>query len=117
MGFVTATRSKWIVLMLAAVALLWPATAESPVGAAAAPLAPAQAAAVTVEHELVVVSPAPPLAATPPRRSAPPASPAVRLTAGPGRALKPAGFAVRAGRALVGDGRYRPEPFPRPGRR
>ena len=114
MEFVTATRSKWIVLTLAAVALLWPATAESPVGAATAAMAPAQAAAVTVEHELVRVSAARSRAPAPRRRPTPAA---VRLTAGPGRPLKPAGFALRAGRALMGDGRYRPEPFPRPGRR
>jgi len=115
MESVTATRSKWIVLTLAAVALLWPATAESPVGAATAPVASAQAAAVTVEHELVLASAATSMAAAPRRR---PASTAVRLAAAaPARSLKPAGFAVRAGRALMGDGRYRPEPFPRPGRR
>jgi hypothetical protein len=114
MESVTATRSKWIVLTLAAVALLWPATAESPVGAATAAVVPAQAAAVTVEHELVLVS-APTSVAPAPRRRPTPS--AVRLTAGPGRSLKPAGFALRAGRALIGDGRYRPEPFPRPGRR
>ena len=114
MESVTATRSKGIVLTLGAVALLWPATAESPVGAATAPLAPARAAAVTVQHELVLVSAATSMASAPRRR---PASPAVRLTEAPARSLKPAGFALRAGRALMGDGRYRPEPFPRPGRR
>jgi hypothetical protein len=107
---VTSPRWKLIVLTLGAVALLWPATAESPVGAAAAPSVP-EVASVTVEHELIQVTAAAPVQ---PRL---PSSPTVRLAAGPARSIKTGGFAVRAGRALMGDGRYRPEPFPRPGRR
>jgi hypothetical protein len=102
-----------VISATAAAILLWPAAAESPV--AAMPAAPANA--VRVEHELVVVPKAPPavkqlVRPRMPRRGAP----AVRLASVP-KPLRPAsspGFVARAGRTLLGDGEYRPEPFPRP---
>ena len=102
--------STKLIVSAAAVLTLCPATAESPVGAVRRPAAPA----VTIEHRLVEARQ--PQARTPvaPRRRAPlPARrAAVQLAAATSR---PAGLAVRAGRMLLGDGRFRPEPFPRPG--
>ena len=107
----TRLRPKLIVMTLVGTTLLWPSTAESPVGAAAAPAA-VPVAAVTVQHEFIRVGAAP----SPPRAPRQRLSlPAVRLASGPPRS-RPAGLALRAGRALMGDGRYRPEPFPRLGR-
>ncbi|MGH9372221.1 MAG: hypothetical protein ACRD15_11880 [Vicinamibacterales bacterium] len=70
---------------------------------------------VRVEHQLIEVSP-------PPVR-APRVRPAVRSSAvgsSPGRegeSRREPRFVERARRVLIGDGRYRPEPFPKPGRR
>jgi hypothetical protein len=72
-------------------------------------------AAVRVEHDLIVVQPpavrpARPPAQAPSRR----AVTAQRATPAPSRTEEaPRGIASRAGRILVGDGRHRPEPFPR----
>jgi hypothetical protein len=81
-------------------------------GVSSAP--PAQAPAlpsIRIEHELIevpIVRPpvAPPAAVQPVRRARATQSPVERPT-----------FAVNARRLLLGDGKYRPEPFPRPGAR
>lgn len=63
--------------------------------------------AVVVEHELVAATLVEEPAA-PPREAAP--------TRGlPDRHTRPDGFLSRARQFLVGDGRHRPEPFPRGG--
>ena len=107
---VTFCRPKLVIAALAATALFWPATAESPVGAAALPaIAP-----VTIERQLIHV-PARPTSVRPPKL---PRLPEGNLRAArPQAPARPAGGVVaRASRLLLGDGRHRPEPFPRPGR-
>jgi hypothetical protein len=100
-------RSKLAIAALGAVALLWPSRAESPVGATSLP----PFSQVTVQHQLIHV----PLVA-PPRRPVPSRGNAgPRLASGTDRRRPDRGLAARATRLLVGDGRYRPEPFPRPG--
>jgi len=124
-------RSLWIIfgvlVILAAAALFqWAQTGES----VAAIDAPAPVAApppalpdVRVRHEFVTVS-APSAPEAPPRASRAVASAArtpaaARPAPGPDkppavrRASRDANFFERARRAVVGDGRYRPEPFPR----
>jgi len=83
---------------------------ESPMTTEAATPAPAPAS-VRVEHQLIDVQP---LAAPPPRWR-----PIARAqnSRPNGRRADPGAFVTRARRALVGDGRYRPEPFPRPATR
>jgi hypothetical protein len=75
---------------------------------------------VHVEHEIVVVPHTPP--ATPPATRDPARqgrSAQARSALQASRSSRPQadepsrGVAARAGRLLVGDGRYRPEPFPR----
>jgi len=107
---VTLRGPKLIVAALAAAALFWPSTAESPVSAAAQDGSTPEK--VTIEHHLVHV---PIVSATrlPPR---PRLSSANRLASRNNAAERPQNLVTRAGRALLGDGRYRPEPFPRPGR-
>lgn len=103
--------SKLIVMVVSTLGLLWPSTAESP--AAAAP--PPSPGIVHVEHELILV----------PARKAEPRRLPVRTATTRQAWRKPSpvptsppsdGIRARAGRILIGDGRYRPEPFPRPGR-
>ena len=94
-----------------------PVVAAPPVQPAAAPPAEAESVrvesvrveSVRVEHELVEA-----------RLFVPLARPRVVLAAASRRAearRDPPRFAVRASRALVGDGRYVPQPFPRPATR
>ena len=75
---------------------------EAP-GRAAPPAAP-QVESIRLEHEFIHVRPTP----APRRLSRPePLPPAAR----------PRSFVARAARILTGDGRHRPEPFPRPAAR
>ena len=63
---------------------------------------------VTVQHQLIQINPAPrPKPAPRVRR----AVPSTRLAYGP--LLRRDNLAVRARRVVLGDGRFRPEPFPR----
>ena len=118
-------RSLWLIfgalLLLAAVALFRAGTTEDMVAAAEAPAAPLPD--VHVRHEFVTV-PAPAARSHPAVgiRSGPPPvrTAAARPSAAPDvavpvrRAGRDAGFLERARRAVVGDGRFRPQPFPRP---
>ena len=102
---------KLIIAALTVGVLLWPRTATAPVAAAQPP-----ADSVTIEHELVRVTPlpAPPSSqALRTNRPQPAKLPAVQRAANP---LPARGVVERTRRVLFGDGRYRPEPFPRPGR-
>lgn len=83
--------------------------ASSPAGDTAPPAAPGSRIdqSVIIEHQVIEVPPPTPR----PRLRA--VSPPRRASAGSGRDL-PVQIASRARRILVGDGRYRPEPFPRP---
>jgi hypothetical protein len=104
--------TKLIVAGLTISVLLWPRTATAPVAASPPPVD-----SVTVEHELVRVVPL---------HTSPPPPPTVRRNrpqptrlAAVQRATNPLparGVVERTKRAFFGDGRYRPEPFPRPGR-
>jgi hypothetical protein len=101
--------------MMLAVLMLHPLPASSPrvdpteVRPVAAPMSQLESASpsVRIEHELVRL-PTP----RPPRLSRPAQWRATRLAAAE-PADPPAPLLVRARRALVGDGRYKPEPFPR----
>ncbi len=102
---------KLIIAALAVAALLWPQPAIAPIAAQQPPLD-----SVRVESELIRVVPSrDDIAARSARtnRGAP-----VKLAAVPKPAHRTPSQSVveRARRMLVGDGRYRPEPFPRPGR-
>ena len=100
-------QSKLIVMTLGVVTLLWPSPADSP---AHRPVR-ADAPAVRIEHQLI--------RATPPARVRPrvPVVSAVnRLASRTVEAPRSQSFVARASRVLTGDGRYRPEPFPRLGR-
>ena len=96
-------------MSLGTLALLWPSPTDGPSRGAA----PSEPPAVQIEHQLIRAAPAPS-----------PQRPRARLLHAVNRlavartpaAQRPENFAVRAGRLLMGDGRYRPEPFPRPGR-
>jgi hypothetical protein len=108
-------RRTWAVLAVAGVAGLvvaMPITLRQMPGPAVSAAPDAEQQTVRVEHEFVSLPASPvPLAdaapagnveraaVVPPRRAVPPAP----RTAG-----------NKAKRALLGDGRYRPEPFPRP---
>jgi hypothetical protein len=120
-------RSLWVIfgvlVVLATVALFqWAQEGESVAAIDSPAPLPAALPDVRVRHEFVTVpvpsrpeNPAPvrtarslglePAAARP--IAAPTAAPAVR------RASRDASFLEKARRAVVGDGRYRPEPFPR----
>ena len=118
-------RSLWLIfgalLLLAAVALFRAGTTEDLVAAIEAPPAPLQDVQVRHEFVTVPVPAATPRTAVGARTHPPPIRTAVaRPPGGPGEpapargARRDAGFFERARRAVVGDGRYRPEPFPRP---
>jgi hypothetical protein len=99
---------KLIIAALAIAALLWPRPVTAPVAA--------QHAAndrVKVEQE-VIFAPASPAVIAPRTRPNRPSS--VKFAAVRTPADRPKGVVERARRMLLGDGRYRPEPFPRPGR-
>lgn len=108
MDLVISRHPKLVIAALAAGGLFWPTTAESPVGAAALP----SIAPVTIERQLIRV-PARPIVIKP---SKPRAAEGHLRAAKPLDRTAPAnGIAARASRLLLGDGRHRPEPFPRPG--
>jgi len=102
---------------VAALGALLPAVADSPRPEAAARSHLADRTVVRVEHELVpatVVQEAvvqETVAAEAVGKK--PAGPRVRRLAY--RNTRPDGFASRARQLLIGDGRFRPEPFPRAG--
>ena len=91
---------------------------------AAVKAAPAPRPSVTLQHQLIQVTPAVPAdpvdpgalvaPVAPTKRPKPPslrrALPSTRLAYGPGQQES---IGVRARRAFLGDGRFRPEPFPR----
>lgn len=110
-----------VALVLLGLALLFrkDADGENRVEHADIPPSAVPAPSVKVEHTLVTVdvmtSPA-----VQPRRSAPPASTAplagLRVSASSSALqvkAEPTGLASRARRAIVGDGRHKPQPFPR----
>ena len=105
-------RPKLIVMILMLGALLWPSRAESPVHALVydEPAA-VQPPDVRIEHQLIRVAEPLPV----PRRATSPAVNRLSSVRKPEQ-IRQDGFVVRAGRLIVGNGRYRPEPFPRPGR-
>jgi hypothetical protein len=99
-------RLRWLWIGLGALIVLaaFRPTANSPAAAADRPPL-RNPPRVSVEHELVaasvLVEPAPHQAAVMPRR----------WVARPD--TEPGGFLSKAGRLILGDGRHRPEPFPR----
>lgn len=98
---------KLILLPLTLAALLWPSRAESPVQA----LVNSTPADIRIEHQLIQVTESP----TPRRRPPTVAVSRVASVRKPAQRSRQEALVVRAGRLLMGDGRYRPEPFPRPG--
>lgn len=73
--------------------------------------APAAAPSVRLQHEYIrVTPPAPPAPPAPSRRALPSRTAPLE----PRKASSTPAFVERARRALLGDGRHRPEPFPRP---
>ena len=102
--------SPKLIIAAAALLTLSPATAESPASASQQ----AMSSSVRIEHQLVEALERPGVAIAPRQRRAMPARPSAVQFAD--RSARPAGLATRAGRLLLGDGRFRPEPFPRPGR-
>jgi hypothetical protein len=123
----TETKNRWVVSLgvIAASALLMfprqgeapsaqqlnpePATARENAAPDPADSATRPGDAVRIEREIIRVKPSP--QAVPSTRSA---SGRFVPTERDPRAAESQTFVVRARRALVGDGRYRPEPFPRP---
>jgi hypothetical protein len=100
---------KLIIAVLATTALLWPRPATAPVAA--------ERAAndhVKVEHELIHVVPFRNAVTPPPPRIQ--RSSSVKPAVASKPPDRPKGALGRARRILLGDGRYRPEPFPRPAR-
>jgi hypothetical protein len=98
---------KLVLMTLLLVALLWPARTESPVQAVVSG-APAD---VRIEHQLIRVVET----AAPRRPTAPPVS-RLAVARKPLQRARDAALVVKAGRLIMGDGKYRPEPFPRPAR-
>jgi hypothetical protein len=98
---------KLMLILLTLAALLWPSRAESPVQA----LVNGAPAEIRIEHQLIHVVEAPP----PPRRPAAAALNRLASVRKPVQRARQETLVVRAGRLLMGDGRFRPEPFPRPG--
>jgi hypothetical protein len=95
----------------AALVTLRPALVESPLMVQApATTSAADRRAVRIEHELVTV----PVVERPAVRHQRAA--ASRATALPRRTAHPRGIVARTRQFFLGDGRYRPEPFPRAGR-
>jgi len=110
-------RLLWLIfagLAVAAAVLLMRGGEDQGSVASAAP-APEPEPQVRVVHELVTVDP-PPIATLREEPShAPMSQPSRRPADGPRlrRAMRDPGLLERAGRAIVGDGTHRPEPFPR----
>jgi hypothetical protein len=105
----TSRQLPGIICCAAAAVVFVPSFAECPIPARVA----RDGGAVRIEHQLVRihVTPERPVARVVRTRS-------VTESASAARAQNPAqpGLLGRATRALVGDGRYRPDPFPRPGK-
>jgi hypothetical protein len=97
---------------VAAFGALLPAVADSPRREAPAGSHPPDRSVVRVEHELVPVTVIEETVA-PAAAGRKPAGQRVRRLAP--RNTRPDGFTSRARQLLVGNGRYRPEPFPRIG--
>jgi hypothetical protein len=87
--------------------------AAEPVAAPAGRLPAAVPDAVQVEHEFVLVHPSP-VPPERPFRQVAAARPVARAVREAPQAQPAPGLVTRAGRVLLGDGQYRPEPFPRP---
>ena len=113
--------SRWlgaVLLTIGGLLLLFPRASEAPAAAgdkSAAASGPngermGPAPSVRVEHELIAVTPLP----TPSPR---PRAVVNAVDARQRRTAGPSDFVSRARRALIGDGRYRPQPFPRPSTR
>jgi hypothetical protein len=117
--------NRWFVALLMTIGglfFLFPRAGEAPAAQQAGEQPPSgaparniergrEAPSVRVEHELIEV---------PLRLPQPPAARTVATHAVDRRARhspQPEHFVARARRALFGDGRYRPEPFPRPATR
>ena len=107
-------RRTGLVLIVALAALtVYPPPAQVGVRDTEAATAPASkvpqapGASVTLEHQLIQVEPMRPPKPAPRLRRA---LPTTRLAYGPTRQDT---LASRARRAVLGDGRFRPEPFPR----
>lgn len=102
---------KLIIVALSATALLWPRPAIAPISAQQPP-----ADRVRIEHELLRVVPL--IGSRPPRPARASRPAAVKVAGAQGEDIRsqPRGLVGRARRVLFGDGRYRPEPFPKPGR-
>ena len=100
-------RLPKLILLLTLAALLWPSRAESPVQA----LVNRTPADIRIEHQLIQVAEPP----TPRRRPPTVAVSRVAPVRKPAQRSRQEALVVRVGRLLMGDGRYRPEPFPRPG--
>ena len=108
-----------VVASTAAVLAMFPRASEAPpalLTSAGAPATPAAASgavsegpSIRIEHELVIA----PVWRPPVRRSPEVAPRHVRMA---GRRPQPAGAIAGTRRLLFGDGKYRPEPFPRVGR-
>jgi hypothetical protein len=98
---------------VAAFGALLPAVADSPRTEAPAGSYPPDRSVVRVEHELVPVTVIEETVAPETVVAKKPARQRVRRLAP--RHTRPDGFTSRARLLLVGNGRYRPEPFPRVG--
>jgi hypothetical protein len=102
--------SKLVLTILTLAALLWPSRADSPVQA----LVNGAPAEIRIEHQLIRVT-APVQPKRRPARAAMTRLAALDKLKKPGQRARRDALVVRAGRLLMGNGRYRPEPFPRPG--
>ena len=99
--------SKLVLVLLTLAALLWPSRAESPIQA----LVNGAPAEIRIEHQLIHVIEPP----APPRRPAAAAVNRLASVTKPVQRARQDTLVVKASRLIMGDGRYRPEPFPRPG--
>jgi hypothetical protein len=106
---VSSVAPKLIIVALAIAALLWPRPVTAPIAAQHAPND-----TVKVKEEIIYAPASPATVIRPSARPSPSSSVKSAATRRP--ADRPKGFVERARRTLLGDGRYRPEPFPRPGR-
>jgi hypothetical protein len=107
-----STRASLVMVVAIAALTMYPSPAQVGVRDPQAPVqarkvAPAPKSSVTVEHQLIQVEPMP-RPKPPPRLRR--SLPSTRLAYGLARQDT---LATRARRAVFGDGRFRPEPFPR----